>query len=263
MQRATGERAEDAAPLRGRVGLITGASSGIGRATAVALGQRGMRLTLTARRRERLEEVAAAVERAGGQALVVPADARAEPELRAVFARSDARWGRLDVLVNAAGLGLPGGFLDPDPAAAARAWRAMWEVNVLALCVATSEALRRFDPVRGGHVVHIASMAAHRVPPGGGFYAATKHAVRALTEALRQELREANSPSRVTAISPGYVATEFFEVYYGEAERAHQILGRFRVLEPEDVARQVVHVLEQPPHVEIHDVLLRPTPQPT
>jgi NADP-dependent 3-hydroxy acid dehydrogenase YdfG len=248
--------------LTGRVVVITGASSGIGAATAVLLARAGMRVTLTARRAERLQGVAEQVEAAGGEALVAPADLSDEGALRDVFAQTVERWGRLDALVNNAGLGLPAPFLTDEPEASAAAWHTMWQVNVHALCVATTEALSRFDAETGGHVVHVSSMAGHRVPPGGGFYAATKFAVRGLTEALRKELREAGNPSRISAISPGMVDTEFFQVYSGDEAETAEGLAQHRVLASEDVAAQVLHVLSQPAHVEIHDVLMRPTPQP-
>jgi NADP-dependent 3-hydroxy acid dehydrogenase YdfG len=244
--------------LGGKAALVTGASSGIGAAVAVALGGRGARVALAARRVERIEEVAARVRAAGGEAAVMPADLRDEEAVRTVVAWTRERFGRLDALVNNAGLAIDAPLSGGVPAA----WRHMWELNVHALAVATSEALRRFPP-EGGHVVHISSMAGHRVPPGGGFYAATKFAVRALTEALRQELRAAGSPHRVSAISPGFVETEFMDVFHGGAEEARLRHHPYRYLDPEDVARAVLHVLEAPPHCEVHDVLLRPRDQPT
>lgn len=114
-----------------------------------------------------------------------------------------------------------------------------------------------------GHVIHISSMSAHRVPAGSGMYSATKFAVRALTEGLRQELRKMRSDIRVTALSPGYVETDFAEVYHGSSDAAEKTYGKFKVLQPEDVASTMIHVLHAPPHVAIHDVLMRPTRQPT
>jgi len=245
--------------LRGKGALVTGASSGIGRAVAIALGSRGARVALAARRIERLEAVAAEVRAAGGEAAVMPCDLRDEAQVVTVVGWARDRWKRLDVLVNNAGLGLDAPLLSGDPSA----WRHMWELNVHALAVGTREALLRFDPLDGGHVVHISSMSGHRITPGGGFYAATKFAVRALTEALRQELRAARSPHRVTAVSPGFVETEFMDVFHGSAEKAVADHNPYRYLDPEDVARSVLHVLEAPPHCEVHDVLMRPRDQPT
>jgi NADP-dependent 3-hydroxy acid dehydrogenase YdfG len=112
-------------------------------------------------------------------------------------------------------------------------------------------------------VIHLSSMGGHRVPKGSGVYAATKFAVRALTEGLRQELRDQGSPVRVTAISPGLVETEFAAHCFGSEQRAREIYGRFKVLEAGDVAETVLYALCAPPHVQVHDILVRPTDQST
>ncbi len=245
--------------LTGKRALVTGASSGIGAAIARAFGARGMRVALTARRRARLEQVAAEVRDAGGEALVVPADARQEDALLAVFAAVDEAWQGLDVLVNNAGLGRDASLHD----GATEAWREMLDVNVLAVAISTREALARF-PEEGGHIVNIGSMSSHRVPPSGNFYSATKFAVKVLSELTRLELRAKGSPSRVSQISPGFVETEFFEAMTGDPEAAQEVIARIgTVLSAEDIARSVLHVLEAPPHVSIHDVWLRPTDQRT
>ena len=245
-------------PLRERVALVTGASSGIGRAVAVALLRAGARVALSARRADRLEAVAAAYP--SERTLVCTADLRREEEITAMFDAIRRSWGGVDILVNSGGLGRKAPLVEGPT----DAWREMLEVNVLGLCVCTREAVadmrRRGD---AGHIVHVSSMAAHRVPGGSGVYSATKYAVRALTEGLRKELRELGSQIRVSSVSPGFVETEFAEVYHGTPEAADQTYGRFKVLEAEDVAATVLHVLESPSHVSIHDVLMRPTEQKT
>jgi NADP-dependent 3-hydroxy acid dehydrogenase YdfG len=140
----------------------------------------------------------------------------------------------------------------------------MLEVNVLALCVCTREAVKDMR-ARGdaGHVIHVSSMAAHRVPAGSGVYSATKYAVRSLTEGLRQELRALESGIRVTAISPGFVETEFAERYHDSREAAAKTYGRFKVLEDGDVAEAIAWALAAPAHMQVHDVLIRPTDQPS
>lgn len=244
--------------LRGRVALVTGASSGIGRAVAEALLERGARVALSARRRDRLEAVAAGY--GEQQTMVCPADLRQERDIEQMFSAIREAWGGVEVLINSGGLGRSASLVDGS----ADAWREMLEVNVLGLCICTREALsdmrRQGDR---GHIVHVSSMAAHRVPGGSGVYSATKYAVRALTEALRKELRALGSPIRVTAVSPGFVETEFAEVYHGTPDAAEKTYGRFKVLEATDVADAILHALEAPPHVAIHDVLMRPTEQPT
>ena len=244
--------------LRERVALVTGASSGIGRAVAVALLHAGARVALSARRADRLEAVAAAYP--SERTLVCPADLRREDEITAMFDEIRRSWGGVDILVNSGGLGRKASLVEGPT----DAWREMLEVNVLGLCICTREAVadmrRRGD---AGHIIHVSSMAAHRVPGGSGVYSATKYAVRALTEGLRKELREFGSQIRVSSVSPGFVETEFAEVYHGTPEAADQTYGRFKVLEAEDVAATVLHILESPSHVSIHDVLMRPTEQKT
>lgn len=241
----------------GRVALITGASSGIGRATARALHGLGMRVAVTGRRQERLEALKAEL---GAELLPLPCDLRELRSIEDVFAQTLAAWGGVDVLVNNAGIGHETPLIGGNP----EYWREMLEVNVLALCACTSRAVLDMQR-RGveGHVIHISSMAAHRVPSGSGVYSATKYAVRSLTEGLRQELRELGSPVRVSSISPGYVETEFHSRYFQSEARAQEAYRRYPVLQPEDIASSVVHALTAPPHMQIHDILVRATQQPT
>lgn len=243
--------------LAHRVIAVTGASSGIGRATAIALAREGARVAAVARRADRLAEVVHTIDAFGGQARAFPADVREE---QAVIATMDAicdHFGGLHGLVNAAGIGRQGSLIEGRT----EDWREEWEVNVLGLCIATREALRRF-PSDGGHVVHISSLSGHRVPPGAAFYAATKFAVRALAESLRHDLRARGNRTRVTCISPGTVDTEFFEGYFhGDRQRAERHRRRYRPLDPQDVARAVVFAMTAPPHVDVNDVLLRSVEQ--
>lgn len=248
----------EAQSLRGRVALVTGASSGIGKAIATSLLDRGARVALSARRADRLDQIAA--QYPADCVLVCPADLRSEDDIAAVFQKIRDVWEGVEMLINAGGLGIRA----PLTEGPIEAWREMLEVNVLGLCICTREAvsdMRRLGD--SGHVVHVSSMAGHRVPGGSGVYSATKYAVRALTEGLRKELRELDSEIRVSSVSPGFVETEFAEVYHGSREAAARTYGRFKVLKPEDVAATVLHILEAPPYVSIHDILLRPTRQPT
>jgi NADP-dependent 3-hydroxy acid dehydrogenase YdfG len=246
--------------LRDQVALVTGASSGIGEAIAGALAQRGMRIVITARRSERLTALARALERqhAGLEIMAHACDLRDTIAIERLFAATRERFGGVDVLVNSAGLGRTAPLCSGDT----EAWREMLEVNVLALCVCTREAITDMRR-RGnrGHVLHVASMASHRVPLRSGVYSASKFAVRALTEGLRRELREDGSKIRVTALSPGFVETEFAEVFHGSRQAARETYGRFPCLQPDDVARAALFVLTAPEHVQVHDVLMRPTEQ--
>ena len=246
----------------GRNALVTGASSGIGEGIAMAFAKRGMRVAIAARRVARLEALAAHLKQAGAEdVLILPLDMRDTGAVEKAFVELKNTWGEgVDVLVNNAGLGLDEPLMNGET----EAWRTMLEVNVLGLAVATREALAQMNESgTAGHIIHISSMASYRVNPGSGMYSATKHAVRALTEGLRKELRAAGSPIRVSAISPGFVATEFAQVYHGSEEKAEQVYGRFDVLQVEDICRTLTYILDSPPHMEVHDVLLRPTDQET
>ena len=238
------------------VALVTGASSGIGEAIARKLAHQGYRLAICARRRDRLAELQRQLEDAGTAVLMQTADLRQEADILALFDQVRQTWGGVDVLVNNAGLGRKSPLMSGET----EAWREMLEVNVLALCVCTREAVKDMQQ-RGdrGHIVHLSSLSGHRVPGTSGVYAASKFAVRALTEGLRQELRAADSQIRVSAISPGFTETEFAANYHGDAAQAEQVYSRFPVLQADDVANPVAYVLSQPDYVQVQDVLVRST----
>jgi NADP-dependent 3-hydroxy acid dehydrogenase YdfG len=245
--------------LASRRVVVTGASSGIGVAVVRAFAAAGAHVVLAARREDRLRSLATELEAAGAQVAVAPTDMRSESDIVRLFDSARMRFGGVDVLVNNAGLGRAA----PLSSAPSAAWREMLEVNVLGLSIATREAIRDMDR-RGvaGHIVHVSSMAGHRVPGlDSGMYAATKFAVRALTEGLRQELRGRQSPIRVSCVSPGYVDTEFAAVFSGSSDAPAKLNARLKVLEPEDVAAAVLWIVSRPPHVEVHDVLVRPAAQ--
>jgi len=240
------------------VAMVTGASSGIGRAIALKLAQEGYRLALCARRQDRLKSLRDQLQAMGAAVLIHRVDLRKEAEILEFFDAVRQQWGGVDVLINNAGLGHKQSLLEGET----ELWRDMLEVNVLALCICTREATKDMGQRNGqGHVVHISSMSGHRVPSGSGVYAATKFAVRALTEGLRQELRQAGLSIRVSSISPGFVETEFAAHYHQSPEKAEAIYRQFPMLQPEDIANTVAYLLSQPEHVQIHDVLLRPTQQ--
>jgi NADP-dependent 3-hydroxy acid dehydrogenase YdfG len=242
----------------GRTALVTGASSGIGRAVAIALARAGMKVAICARREHRIRQLEEEMPAGPDGVLARRVDLRDEQQILELFRAIEQRWGGVDVLVNNAGLG----HLSPLTSGKTEHWREMLEVNVLALCICTREALRQMEARgQGGYVIHISSMAAHRVPPGSGVYSATKFAVRSLTEGLRQELRARGSSVRVTAISPGFVETEFAAHFHKSEAKARETYGRFEVLQPEEIADAVTYVLSQPPHVQVHDILIRPTDQ--
>ena len=238
--------------------MITGASSGIGLAIARTLAKQGYDLALCARRQDRLAQAKSDLTQQHGVEVVTQAvDLRDEAAILSFFAAVKEKWGQLDVLVNNAGLGHKESLTSGSTAA----WREKIEVNVLALCICTREAVQLMEPAQSGHIVHIGSMSGHRGPAITGLYSATKFAVRSLAEILRRELRSQNSPIRISSISPGFVETEFAEKYSGSAEAAQQVYSKFPILQPKDIANGVGYILGQPDYVQVHDLLLRPTQQ--
>jgi NADP-dependent 3-hydroxy acid dehydrogenase YdfG len=197
-----------------------------------------------------------------GQSQVMPVvvDLTQDTSVLRAFDRIREHWGGVDVLVNNAGVG----FTAPLASGKIAEWREMLDVNVLALCISTREAVRDMRE-RGeeGHIFHLGSLSAYRVLPGGGLYAATKAAVRSLTESLRLELRELGLPVRVTVVSPGYVKTEFHAGFFGDESIAAELYSRHRTLDPDDISDAIVYALGSPPHVQVHDILLRSVEQPT
>jgi len=237
--------------------MITGASSGIGLAIAQRLATAGYNLAICARRQDRLTEVASTLRQEGIEVLSQEVDLRDEAQILSFFAAVEARWGGLDVLINNAGLG----YKETLMSGSTESWREMLDVNVLALCICTREAVSLMTPNNAGHIVHVSSMSGHRVPAIAGIYSATKFAVRSLGETLRRELRAANSNIRITAVSPGIVETEFAEKYHQSAEKAKATYSQFPVLQAADIAHAVAYALSQPAHVEVNDILVRPTQQ--
>ncbi len=239
--------------------LVTGASSGIGREIVREFARLGLRVAFCARRQARLDSLARALSELGAEALPLVCDLRDEDQIARMFEQIRAAWGGVDVLVNNAGFARAARLLD----GATADWRAILELNVLALAICSREAIADMRR-RGvdGHVFNISSMAAHRVPVGSAMYSASKYAVRSLTEGLRGELRAIESPIRVSAISPGFVETEFALAMSGDPEHARRTYARFPCLQAEDIARAVRFALEAPAHVQVHDMLIRPTEQP-
>src|SRR6185369_13417632 len=226
-----------ASVLDGKSVVVTGASSGIGAAVTRALAAEGARLTIGARRVERLEALAEEI--GVDRVTVVKTDMRVEEDVVRLIAAARDRFGGVDALVNNAGLGRRAQVSSAPTAL----WREMLETNVLGLLIATREAVQDMERRKvAGHVVQVSSMAGHRVPGSdSGVYAGTKFAVRAITEGLRQELRARKSPIRVSSVSPGYVDTDFTQVFVGPG-RAPQPRDT-RSLDAGDVARAIVWVL--------------------
>ena len=235
---------------RTRTAVITGASSGIGEATALRLAQEGFDVVLGARRLERLQDVAA---RCSGTALEL--DVRDAGSIERFADRVE----RADVLINNAGLALGLTALDQIPD---EELVAMWETNVLGLVRVTRALLPQLEASGNGHIVNIGSTAAFETYPGGGGYTASKHAVRALTRTLRLDLL--GKPVRVTMVSPGLVETEFSVVRFrGDKEQAKKPYEGITPLVAEDIADCITWAVTRPPHVNIDDIVVRPVAQAT
>ncbi len=244
-------------PLASRIALVTGASSGIGAATALALAAAGASVALVARRADRLDELAARVRAAGGEALVLPADLLDEHEAQRVVREAEAHYGRLDILVNNAGVM----YLEPIETADLGRWRRMLELNVLSLIASTQAALPGMRARHGGHVVNVASTAGRQANPGAGGYSATKWGVVGFSESLRREVCKDNI--RVSVIEPGVVATELRDhIAHAPTQQAiNNWAEGMRQLQGADVANAILFCVSQPEHVNINEILMRPTDQ--
>lgn len=230
--------------------VITGASSGIGAATARALRGADTRLSLGARRVERLREV-------DPQALALPLDVTDEANVERFLAEAVARHGPIDVLVNNAGLARG---IEPVAEADGRAWREMIETNVFGVLHVTRRVLPQMTARRRGHVVMIGSIAAWQSYEGASVYCGTKRMLQSITEAIR--LETLGTGIRVTSVDPGMVETEFSEVRYrGDQPRAQKVYADTTPLRAEDVADCVAWAVSRPPHVNIDVILVKPTDQ--
>lgn len=241
--------------LTGKVVAITGASSGIGAATALLLAGRGVKVVLGARRQARLEALAARITAAGGEVVFVPTDVRRRADLEQLVALAGERFGRLDVLVSNAGVGLLSRFdeLRVDD------WEQMLDVNLKGVLYGIAAALPGFRQQGFGQFVNVLSTSGLKIVPLQGVYAATKNAVRTLAEALRQE---AGNKLRVSNISPGFVRTDFAEAIASPELRTAVLSRRDELaISPEAIARAIAFVIEQPAEVEVGDLVVRPTAQ--
>lgn len=244
--------------LDDKIVFVTGASSGIGRSCARAFAREGARILLAARRKERLETLAAEIASETGVPIrFLELDVRDRQAVEEAIASLPAEWSEIDILVNNAGLSrglekLHQGLLSD--------WEEMIDTNVKGLLYVTRAVLQGMVHRARGHVINIGSIAGHESYPGGGVYCATKAAVRALTAGLRMDL--VDTPIRVSTIDPGMVDTEFSLVrFHGDAERAGRVYQGLTPLSPDDVAETAVFCATRPLHVNMAEVLLLPTDQ--
>jgi len=267
-----------AQPLAGKTAVVTGASSGIGREIARQLGLAGAHVTLAGRTRDAMDEVAREIEKAGGVARVVALDVRDVAQVRALVEGAVEATGRLDIMVNNAGVSFPSKIAEADP----EEWRTMLETNVLALLAGSQAAIRAMRACKAhGHIVNISSIAAQR--RDSGVYGATKHAVNCISATLRTELED--DTIRVVNVMPGAIATNFArnfdpaflegfakmtgvqtEIRKGE-RLPDEVIAKLQPLLPQvlgnadDVARAVLFAVTQPIEVNILDIEIRPAKQ--
>ncbi len=246
------------ARLDGKVAVVTGASSGIGEATAEALAAEGAAVVIAARREDRLTELVGRIEGDGGRTLSVSCDVTDKGQAHALIQRTEEEFGRVDILVNNAGVML----LSKVGKGLSDQWRQMFEVNVLGLLYATDAAIGVMKRQGSGHIVNVSSLAGRKVTRDtSGVYAGTKHAVGAISEGLRQELLEDNI--RVTVVEPGAVETELTDhITDEEAKEGLSGLLSLEILQAEDVANAIAYAVTQPERVSVNEILIRPTQQP-
>ena len=241
--------------IKDKVVIITGASSGIGEATAVMLAERGAKVVLGARGLNRLEALARRIMGAGGEVAYAQTDVRRREELTSLVKLALDRYDQLDVLVNNAGV-MPVSPLDD---LRVEDWENMIDINIKGVLYGIAAALPVFRKQGFGHFVNTASTAGHKTVPNQSVYSATKFAVRAISEGLRME---AGEKLRVTIISPGFVNTNFAEGVTNPEVKTQLENARDKfALPPEAIARAIVFAIEQPSDVDVNEIIVRPTAQ--
>jgi NADP-dependent 3-hydroxy acid dehydrogenase YdfG len=246
-------------PFSGKTAVVTGASSGIGRATALTLAQAGAAVVIHGRRKARLDEVASEIAALGGTALTVTGDAGNEADIDLLW-ESTMTWqqgGRTcDIVVVNAGRGLAGGILGSDVSQ----WQELYRVNVLGATHLMRRAGRHMAERRSGDIVVLGSVVGRNVSPFSAFYGSSKFAVTAIAEGLRREISPHNV--RVSIVMPGMVASEFQEVAGYTQENLWDVAAQFgKLLEPQTIADTICWLLALPPHVNVNEIMIRPTGQ--
>jgi len=242
--------------IEGKVIVITGASSGLGESAARHLAQNGATVVLGARRKDRIEALANEIIANGGKALAVVTDVTSSDQVKSLVDTAVSKYGRVDVMINNAGL------MQQSPLERLKIneWDNMIDVNIKGVLYGIAAALPHMKKQKSGHIINVSSVAGHKVTPAGSVYCATKHAVRAISEGLRGEVKPYNL--RTTIISPGAVDTEL-PSHITDDEAGPQIRDFYQgVAIPSDsFARAVIFAISQPEDVDINEILYRPTQQ--
>ncbi|MGB0542477.1 MAG: SDR family oxidoreductase [Longimicrobiales bacterium] len=244
--------------LTGKVAIVTGASAGIGRATARALAAAGAHVVVTARRSDRLDSLVAEIHGSGGSATARAADVATLSDVQSVVDATVDQSGRVDILVNNAGIMKIASITEND----VDDWTAMVDVNIKGVLHFLSAVMPHMIERGSGHIVSVGSLAGRRPFPGASVYAATKFAVRALSWGLHLELGSAHG-IRVTDIQPGYVSTDLLSDQPDTLAVWDEAWSGRRTLQAEDIARAVEFAVTSPDHVSVSEILVRPTDQPT
>lgn len=246
---------------------MTGASSGIGTGLCRALVQQGMTVIGCARRVDQIRAIAEEedVGNASGKLVAIKCDLTQESEILSLFDEIRRNFGRVDVCINNAGLGLNAPLLTGSTGE----WENMLDVNIVAVCICTQLAVKlmRERSIDDGQIINISSVLGHRMahatPFGLHFLAGTKCMINALTEGLRREIKALNSHIRIASVSPGIIETEAFAVFMRNdpTHKPAEFFRTMQALQPKDIADSVLYILGAPQHVEVHDVLVRPYDQ--
>ncbi len=241
----------------GKIAIVTGATSGIGRATALMLARNGYDLIITGRRIERLNELTKELEAYGVKVFCMNFDIRKNDDTDMAFAQLPEMWHDIDLLVNNAGLAAGAAGIEDGKW---HHWEQMIDTNIKGLLYFSRKVIPFMVARKKGHIINLSSVAASQVYAGGNVYCATKHAVDAITKGMRVDLLKYGI--KVSSVSPGMVETEFSIVRYdGDKEKADKVYDGVVPLSADDVASTIEFIVTRPPHVNINDILLMPTQQ--
>lgn len=243
--------------IKGKVAIITGASSGIGYAAAIALSKAGAKVAVGARRTDKLDALKNEITKIGGDVLVQKLDVTKKSDCDSFVDEVIKKWGTVDILVNNAGL-MPLSFFKNRKT---DEWDQMIDVNIKGVLYCTAATIPHMTAKKSGHIVNISSVAGRIVFPAGSVYCATKHAITALSEGLRQEFSQRGN-IRVTCVEPGVVATELTNTITDESLKAFvESTKKMEALRAEDIANAILYAVESPEHVNVNEILIRPVTQ--